>query len=75
MVKLKFIPKTDLDYVELYAEELKQKKDLFNQQRQFINNQIKASQSLFSNMFGKKNFKKNARQFLKERGIIKPLYS
>ena len=62
MVKLKSIPKTDLDFVEFYAEELKNNNDLFSQQKVIIDSQIKASLSLFSNMFGTKNFKKKSKR-------------
>lgn len=59
----------DLDYVELYAKKLKEDNRFFEQQRELIENQMKASSSLFKNMFGK-NFKENARKYLKEVGLI-----
>lgn len=68
-VKMK--PKTDLDYVELYAEKLRNDKKIFKQQKKLIDSQIIASQELFFNAFGAKNFKENARKYLKEIGIIK----
>lgn len=61
---------TDLDYVEIYAEKLKQDGSLFNQQKMLIESQIKASRSLFIKSFGKKNFKENARKYLKRVGIL-----
>jgi len=61
--------KTDLDYVELYAEKLKNNNKLFAQQKKLIEAQLKASSSLFKNMF-RKDFKKLARKYLRERGII-----
>ncbi len=70
MVKLKFIPKTDLDYIKIYAEELGQNNKLFSDQKMLIDSQIKSSTLLFFRMFGTKNFKKNARKYLKERKLI-----
>lgn len=63
------VPKTDLDYVELYAKELKNNPELFEQQRKFIEAQIKASKELFLNKFGN-NFNEEARKYLKEIGLI-----
>mgnify|MGYP001563339606 CR=1 FL=1 len=58
----------DLDYVVLYAEKLKKDKSLFEQQKRLIEDQIKASSSLFKNSFGN-DFKKGARKYLKEVGL------
>lgn len=58
-------PKTDLDYVELYAERLKKDNSLFKQQKKLIESQLKSSSSLFRNMFGKINFKENARKYIR----------
>lgn len=70
-IKIKKIPKTDLDYVKLYAENLRENPALFEQQKMLIDSQIKANRSLFKN-FGKKNeFKLNARKYLKDLGILK----
>ena len=60
----------DLDYVALYAEQLKKNNCLFKQQKTLIEDQLKASSSLFRNSFGK-NFKKGARNYLKSVGLIK----
>ncbi len=57
-------PKTDLDYVELYAERLKKDNTLFKQQKKLIESQLKSSSSLFRNMFGRADFRKNARKYL-----------
>ena len=71
MAKLKIIPKTDLEYVEFYSSRIKEDSSLFEQQRSFINSQIKISKELFLKIFGKgKFFKKNARKYLREREII-----
>jgi hypothetical protein len=61
----------DIDYVKLYAEKLKNNPDLFRQQKMLIESQLHASSSLFNNMFSGKNFKENARKYLKNIGLIK----
>lgn len=60
---------SDLDYVIFYAEQLKKDKKLFEQQKRLVEDQIKASSSLFRNAFGK-DFKKGARKYLRETNII-----
>ena len=73
-MKQKFIPKKDIDYVALYAAQLKEDSSFFRQQKSFIESQYKASRSLFRNMFGSgEMYKKNARAYLKKLGIIKTL--
>ncbi|MEK6823546.1 MAG: hypothetical protein AABY06_00785 [Nanoarchaeota archaeon] len=67
---VKKIPKTDLDYVKLYAENLKINPKLFEQQKMLINSQIKSSKSFFQNLFKGKDFKTEARKYLKARGMI-----
>ena len=59
----------DMDFVVFYATELKNKIELFSQHKIFLDSQIKASQSLFSS-FKDGDFKVNAREYLKKRGII-----
>ena len=61
----------DLDYVEFYAKKLKEDSTIFKQQKILIESQLKASSQLFKNMFGEKNFKQNARKYLREVGLIK----
>ena len=61
---------TDLDYVEFYARELKKNNKLFKQQKRLIEAQITASSSLFKNAFGEKDFKAEARKYLKGIGSI-----
>ena len=63
-------PRDDMDYVKIYARKFKEDNNLFKQHRKFIEAQLKGSESLFKKMFGK-NFKFNARKYLKRRGIIK----
>jgi len=56
-----------MDYVEFYAEKLKENNSYFSQQKIIIESQIKASSELFKKKFGKgKDFKKNARKYLKD---------
>ena len=69
-MKFSKIPKTDEDYVEIYAGNLKNNSELFNQQKLLINSQIKSSKSFFINLFGVKDFELKARKYLKERGLI-----
>ena len=59
-------PKTDLDYIELYAEKLKKDNRLFKQQKALIESQLKSSSSLFRNMFGKTCFKEKARKYIRK---------
>ncbi len=66
-------PKSDLDYIEFYAENLKKDNLLFKQQANLIHAQLKSSSSLFRNMFSGKDFKVNARKYLRERLIIKSI--
>ena len=70
-MKLKFIPKTDKDYIQLYAEALKKNSELFKQQKMLIDSQIKASRSLFKNFGKEEEFKLNARRYLKGVGLLK----
>lgn len=60
----------ELDYVELYAKKLKEDSSLFKQHKKLIEAQLHGSSSLFRNMFAGKNFKKNARAYLKGRGLL-----
>jgi len=65
-------PVNDLDYVEMYAEALKNDNRLFAQQKELIDSQMQASSSLFRNMFGE-DFATEARMYLRKRGVLKPL--
>ena len=64
------IPLTDMDYVELYAKRLKHDPSLFRQQKLLIESQLQSSHSLFKAMFGK-NFKENARKYLRSVRLIR----
>lgn len=65
------IPKTDLDYIELYAHRLKNDNSFFKQQKTLIESQLHGSSELFRKMFGTQNsFKINARKHLKGIGLI-----
>ncbi len=59
----------EIDYVELYAEKLKNDNSLFKQQKMLIESQLKASSSLFRNMFKGEDYKKKAREYLKGIGL------
>lgn len=64
------IPKTRLDYIELYANKLKKDNSLFKQQKMIIENQLHISSALFKKMLGSgKTFKDNARKYLKNVGL------
>ena len=70
-MKLEKIPKSNMDYVEVYALNIKKNKKLFKDQKKFIESQIKGSSSIFLNSFGKGDiFKIRAREYLKQRQII-----
>jgi hypothetical protein len=61
----------EIDYVELYAKKLLHDPSLFKDQKMLIDSQIKSSRELFRKRFGEgEEFKKNARIYLKEMGMI-----
>jgi hypothetical protein len=64
------IPKTDLDYIDLYAEKLKENPSLFKKQKELIESQLESSSALFKKRFSNKNFKTNARNYLKVLSIV-----
>ena len=64
-------PKSDLDYVELYAEKLKKDNSLFKQQKKLIESQLHSSSSLFKKMFAGRDFKVCARKYLRGIGLLK----
>lgn len=59
----------DIDYVELYAKKLLADHTLFDQQKKLIESQLQGSSSLFRGMFSK-DFKLNARVYLKKIGLL-----
>jgi len=63
------VPLTNLDYVEFYARKLKQNPEIFIQQKKLIESQMKSSKEIFRKKFGK-NFKENARKYLRKIGLI-----
>ncbi len=63
------VPLTNEDYVVFYARKLKDNKELFKQQKKLIESQMKSSREIFRKKFGR-NFKENARKYLREIGII-----
>ena len=64
-------PMQDIDYVEFYAKELSGNNKLFEQQKKLIESQLKGSSSLFKKTFSNKNFKLNARRYLRKVGLLK----
>ncbi|MEK6914258.1 MAG: hypothetical protein AABW83_01270 [Nanoarchaeota archaeon] len=66
------IPVNNIDYVEFYAEKMSKNNSYFRQQKDLIESQIIASNSLFKSMF-RKNFKKKARVYLMKIGLLKPI--
>jgi hypothetical protein len=60
---------SDMDFIVLYSNKLKEDSSLFEQQKMFLESQLKASKSLFSNWSGK-DFKVRAREYLNKRGLI-----
>jgi hypothetical protein len=60
---------SDMDFIVLYSNKLKEDSSLFEQQKRFLESQLKASKSLFSNWAGK-DFKVRAREYLNKRGLI-----
>jgi len=59
----------DEDYIVYYSNQLKNDSKLFSQHKKFLESQMEASRSLFSNI-KRDSFKKFARVYLKGRGII-----
>lgn len=65
-------PKTRMDYIELYAKSLREDNSLFRQHKKLIDSQIHGSVILFRRKFGVgESFKENARNYLRELGILK----
>lgn len=69
-MKFKQVPKTDLDYVEIYAKKLKEHPEFFKQQKELIESQLSSSSALIKKRFSKGNFKEQARIYLKEIGYF-----
>ncbi|HII17444.1 TPA: hypothetical protein HA361_06025 [Candidatus Woesearchaeota archaeon] len=64
-------PYTELDYIGLYAKRLHEDSGAyFRQHKRFLDSQYQSSREFFHQMFGEgEEFKKNARKYLKDRGI------
>ncbi len=60
----------NLDYIRFYADKIKENPKYFAQQKMIIESQMKASSSLFRNMFKGKDFKVEARKYLRKIGLI-----
>jgi len=69
-MKFKQIPKTDLDYVELYAEKLKKNNKFFKQQKELIDSQLSASSDLTRKRFPGKDFKTQIRSHLRDIRVL-----
>jgi hypothetical protein len=69
-MKLKQVPITDLDYIQLYAEKLKENPKLFKQQKDLIESQLLSGAALVKKRFSNGDFKTQARIHLKEIGVI-----
>ena len=62
--------KTNLGYIEFYAEKLKEDNSIFKQQKKLIESQLRSSSAIFKKMFGTgKIFRRNARKYLKKIGL------
>ena len=60
-----------MDYVELFAQRLKEDKNLCQQQKPVIDSQLHRSWTLFGKRFGKgEEFKAKARAYLKGLGEL-----
>ena len=59
-----------LDYIEIYAEALKNDNGIFKQQKMLIDSQMQSSRSFFKSYFKGQNFKEAARKYLKAVGKI-----
>ncbi|MDP3733759.1 MAG: hypothetical protein Q8R37_00890 [Nanoarchaeota archaeon] len=59
----------EIDYVELYAQKVREDSSLFTQQKRLIEAQLQGSSSLFKKMFSG-DFKVKARNYLRGRGLI-----
>ncbi len=64
------IMKKDIDYVTFYAKKLREDNRYFAQQKMLIDSQIQASRSFFQKKFEGKDFKTEARKYLKAIGLL-----
>jgi len=69
-MRFKKVPKSDLDYVEIYAKKLRENPKFFKQQKELIESQLLSSLNLTKKRFSKENFKTLARAHLKEIGVF-----
>lgn len=67
---MKKVPVTDMDFVELIAEKLKNDPKIFKNHKDFIEGQMFMSQSFFKRYFKEDNFKEQAREYLKGMRLI-----
>ena len=69
-MRLNQIPKSDLDYIEVYAKKLRENPEFFKQQKELIESQLSSSSDLTKKRFSKENFKTQVRAHLKEIGVV-----
>jgi len=69
-MKIKRIPEEDIDYVEIYAEKLKNNPKFFKQQKELIDSQLTISSDLTKKRFSKENFKSEVREHLRGIGVL-----
>lgn len=58
----------DINYINHFALALKENPKMFQEKKKFIEAQLKSSQEIFKALCSG-NFKKNAREYLKKRGL------
>ncbi len=65
-------PINDSDYVEFYANSLKENNKFFRQHKMLIDSQIIASRQIFRKKFGDGgDFNEKARDYLRKLGLLK----
>ena len=62
--------KSDFEFVKYFAERLKDDNRLFEIQKTLLENHLIYINRYFKNKFGDKNFKENAREYLRQIGLI-----
>jgi len=60
----------ELEFIEYFAIRLRNDNRLFNLQKEIVEGHIHSLNKYFKNKFGDKNFKENAREYLKRMDII-----
>ena len=60
----------ELEFIEYFAIKLRNDNRLFLLQKKLIESYLHSLHNYFKNKFGDKNFKENARKYLKKIGLI-----